>query len=300
MKKIEPKPTAQIEREPVGQFIDCRSGEITNAYFIQDDWFYGAHELRKDGKPSGRCKGRPCQIRVYRPTHGTPWFVGRYAPVLPEREAVTEPMRRRILEIRQQADHLERQMLEIYAGERLNVIPEPEELGPTPEPEQNTHCCYCGQDLGRVLDPDSDTAPDVNDDTGWILESFRHLDECEWVRTRAHRLPKQEFTPVEYEVRCLPEDETPESCYPDDTPEVLRWIHEQLAAGNEWAWCCVEVTAKTTDQHGKEYVGRAYLAGCSYASREDFCKPGGYFDDLKQEALDHLIKITQHPNLPAN
>jgi hypothetical protein len=120
MKRIEPTMKPRTQPQPVGQFIDCRSGEITQAYGIEDGRFYVLHELRKDAQPSGRSNGRPCQIRIHRPAYGAPWFIGRFAPVDPEREAIAEPMRRRILDIRQQADHLERQLLELYAGEPIN------------------------------------------------------------------------------------------------------------------------------------------------------------------------------------
>jgi hypothetical protein len=53
--------------------------------------------------------------------------------------------------------------------------------------EQNSFCCYCGQDLGRILDPDSDNAPAVDDDAAWAVEAQLHHSHCEWVETRAHQ-----------------------------------------------------------------------------------------------------------------
>lgn len=76
-----------------------------------------------------------------------------------------------------------------------------------------------------------------------------------------------------------------------DDPETVAWIDEQLTMGNTWAWCQVEVTATWTDPYtGEEFEGHDYLGGCSYKSKVDFCEPGGYFDDMKSEAYDRLIK----------
>lgn len=62
-------------------------------------------------------------------------------------------------------------------------------------------------------------------------------------------------------------------------------IFARLARGDQWAWCCVVVKATW-----KSYVGHATLGACSYANEADFCQPGGYFDDMKAEALDQLNK----------
>lgn len=70
--------------------------------------------------------------------------------------------------------------------------------------------------------------------------------------------------------------------------ETEDWIAEQLDRGNEWAWCCVKVTATFTDSEGNTYVGADYLGGCSYKSRADFCTDDGYFPDMKTAALDDL------------
>lgn len=61
-----------------------------------------------------------------------------------------------------------------------------------------------------------------------------------------------------------------------------KWIIDQLNAGNEWAWCCVKVTATWRGFEGADYLG-----GCSYLSYEDFLKNGAY-EDMKAEALHDL------------
>jgi hypothetical protein len=45
----------------------------------------------------------------------------------------------------------------------------------------------------------------------------------------------------------------------------------------------VRVTAKW-----KHFEGDAYLGQCSYRSKEEFCQPGSYWDDMKEEALEDL------------
>jgi hypothetical protein len=69
--------------------------------------------------------------------------------------------------------------------------------------------------------------------------------------------------------------------------ETEEWIRSQLDAGNEWAWATVKVTASFP---GLEIEGVAYLGCCSYRSREDFMEPGGYYDDLKDEAKEDLLR----------
>lgn len=61
--------------------------------------------------------------------------------------------------------------------------------------------------------------------------------------------------------------------------EIIR----QLDAGNDWAWCAVTVTATFG-----EFSGQDHLGCCSYASEEEFRKPGGYWDDMKAEAIEAL------------
>lgn len=54
---------------------------------------------------------------------------------------------------------------------------------------------------------------------------------------------------------------------------------------NEWAWCCVKVTARLK---GTALEGTDYLGCCSYSGVEEFCKPGGYYEDMKDRALEDL------------
>jgi hypothetical protein len=61
-------------------------------------------------------------------------------------------------------------------------------------------------------------------------------------------------------------------------------IREQLQNGNGWAWCTIHVSATIG-----EFSGHDYLGGCSYKNGEEFMKEGGYYEDMKSEAIDRLI-----------
>lgn len=77
-----------------------------------------------------------------------------------------------------------------------------------------------------------------------------------------------------YRLECLPEDIPPEgnaSAIDETTDaEILAWIHSELAAGNEWAWCCVKVTCEHKDLLDTGLRGYDSLGGCSYKSEYDF------------------------------
>ena len=93
---------------------------------------------------------------------------------------------------------------------------------------------------------------------------------------------------VEFTIECLPEDvpvrgNAMASGDPEVDKETEDYILDQLERGNEWAWCCVRVAA-----HWENFHGDDYLWGCSYASEEEFCQPGGYFEHMKRAALDDL------------
>lgn len=93
---------------------------------------------------------------------------------------------------------------------------------------------------------------------------------------------------VDWELLHEPEDDLePEDSFQFD--EDVAFVRRQMRAGNDWAWCQVEVrgTYKTLTQS-------AYLGGCSYASEEDF-KVGGYFQDMRAEVVAELNKRLNLP-----
>jgi hypothetical protein len=64
-----------------------------------------------------------------------------------------------------------------------------------------------------------------------------------------------------------------------------RWVNRQLRAGNQWAWCSVTVTASRGEHEGHDHLG-----ACSYRDTQQFIEPGGYYEDLKDEAYRELLK----------
>jgi hypothetical protein len=106
----------------------------------------------------------------------------------------------------------------------------------------------------------------------------------------------RELTPgeVEFEVECHPEEIPIRgncSAVDDMTDrKTEKWIYDQLRRGNQWAWCMVRVVARW-----KEYEADDTLGACSYRSEKQFREPGGYFDDMKHEALANLnAELAQH------
>lgn len=92
---------------------------------------------------------------------------------------------------------------------------------------------------------------------------------------------------VEFEIECAPDDipfvGNCSAIDPETDEAAEKWISEELESGNPWAWCYVVVRARW-----QGFEGKAALGGCSYESEAAFCQPGGYFDDLRKEALDDL------------
>jgi hypothetical protein len=112
------------------------------------------------------------------------------------------------------------------------------------------------------------------------------------MKTIQFKLPK--IKDVEFEIECMPEDMPVKgncSAIDEDTDrEPENMIYEQLDSGNEWAWCCVKVTASY-----KGVTGTDYLGGCSYKSENDF-KKDGYYKDMKQQAFNDLISQLEDLN----
>ena len=68
--------------------------------------------------------------------------------------------------------------------------------------------------------------------------------------------------------------------------EVEQFILSRLEQGDFWAWAMVTVTVSWGHFSASDYLGC-----CSYADEDDFRQPGGYFDDMVDEALEQLNKI---------
>ncbi len=73
-------------------------------------------------------------------------------------------------------------------------------------------------------------------------------------------------------------------------PGVVKWISDQLAKGNRYAWFSANVEASWFDPILKTTVtGNDYLGGCSYRSAKDFMDPRGYWPDMKQRSYEDLL-----------
>lgn len=100
---------------------------------------------------------------------------------------------------------------------------------------------------------------------------------------------------VEFSLEIHPEDIPIEgncSAIDDETDaSTERWIREQLERGNEWAWCTVVVKAQWNGFEASDALG-----ACSYSSEKDFVQPGGYFDDMKANALAQLNDSLRETN----
>jgi len=70
--------------------------------------------------------------------------------------------------------------------------------------------------------------------------------------------------------------------------EVEQDIFHRLAQGDAWAWAMVTVTVSWGPFSASDHLGC-----CSYANEEDFRQPGGYFDDMVDEALEELNRIVR-------
>lgn len=85
---------------------------------------------------------------------------------------------------------------------------------------------------------------------------------------------------AKYDCECQEEDVSIDV----DDEQTRKWIRDELAAGNTWAWCVVRVRASWNG-----FVGEAYLGGCSYKSKEDFVENSGYWEDMCTEAFNDLL-----------
>jgi hypothetical protein len=75
---------------------------------------------------------------------------------------------------------------------------------------------------------------------------------------------------------------------PETDAATEAWVLGQLEQGNDWAWCRVAVKARWRCFEGYDTLGC-----CSHEGEEQF-KKGGYFESMKEVALDELNrKVTR-------
>ena len=84
---------------------------------------------------------------------------------------------------------------------------------------------------------------------------------------------------VEPEYMTSPREMFPEPCDVELCEKIIK-----DAEWNEWAWCTVAVKASFKDG---AITAEDYLGCCSYEDEADF-KAGGYYEDMRQQALKEL------------
>ena len=88
-------------------------------------------------------------------------------------------------------------------------------------------------------------------------------------------LAEPEFIPVEDNASASGDD--------DFDRKVEHTILCRLQQGDIWAWAAVTVVVRWGP-----FEGISHLGCCSYLDEKDFRQPGGYFDDMVNEALEEL------------
>ena len=63
-------------------------------------------------------------------------------------------------------------------------------------------------------------------------------------------------------------------------------ILARLEQGDVWAWAAVTVTVSW-----RPFSASDHLGCCSYADEDDFRQPGGYFDDMVDQAIAELNRV---------
>lgn len=110
----EPKGEVQeelLEVQTEQHFVNVLTGEVVIAALVENGRFWRADELDRNGRPHRRHRGELCQITPA--THGS-YFTGSYAPLDPGRETEADAIRRRIFELRSEANRLKQELCTLY------------------------------------------------------------------------------------------------------------------------------------------------------------------------------------------
>lgn len=95
---------------------------------------------------------------------------------------------------------------------------------------------------------------------------------------------------IEITVACEPEhipiEGNASAIDPKTDAKVAKWIKDQLARGNDWAWC----TARVRVSYRGVLSTETTLGACSYKSEKSFRDDNGYYGDMVDECLAELNK----------
>lgn len=91
---------------------------------------------------------------------------------------------------------------------------------------------------------------------------------------------------LKLEVTIVPhwEQESPKDHFEFDGD--IEFVNDQIIAGNIWGWCWIEVIVSAPQL---EMAESETLGCCSYKNEADFITDG-YYDDLKKEATNSLLR----------
>lgn len=105
---------------------------------------------------------------------------------------------------------------------------------------------------------------------------------------------------ITYEIECLPEGSPVSICTGDYVADAIceDLIRKDLPH-NEWAWCCVRVTATVS---GVMNQGSVEIDCCSHGSEAIFRGDVLLYDSMKKEARDNLLSsmrktVTHYENI---
>jgi len=106
-------------------------------------------------------------------------------------------------------------------------------------------------------------------------------------------MPSQED--VDYALTAKPDEDSPVWERPTSSradglghDEMMADRKRRYKSGDTLAWCVTTVTARWTDAEGTAHEGHDSIGGCYNSER--FKQPGGYYDAMKSEAYDDLLR----------
>lgn len=100
---------------------------------------------------------------------------------------------------------------------------------------------------------------------------------------------------IEIELIANEEDIPPEDLFDIGFEIEIQDMKRRLNNGDEWAWCCATVIASID---GVDLKGFDHLGGCSARDERDFIENGGYYRDMVDQAVEHLLgQLYSHKQL---
>lgn len=166
-------------------------------------------------------------------------------------------------------------------------------FAPVPHRDGAYSCLQCGSTYtveSVVIFPDRETTTVVErkcDDCpqrGREVVNLPGSQRTQNQETKTMNLRKLTVEDVKFELSIEEETMSVKEGLPDqEHDELVVELQDRLRRGDLWAWCTVVVKA-TWEGH----VGEDTLGCCSYDHERDFVRNSGYYEDMKQRAVDDL------------